>query len=423
MTMLRRPRAWILATAALALMQTLASAQTLDYFSMWNQGEPQQQVLQQIIDDFEEETGATVNVSWSGREVLTRARPRLLMGNPPDLVDQSFSELTGVLLARDELAVPLDDLLQGEGPEGQDTFISLFDETFMEPWRTNDHHYFVPYEFITSGFFYNKTIFEEYGIEEPETWDELMQVAATLQENGVTPFQQDMGNYVNYWYYWAVMRTMGPGALLEAAQDPTGETWSEPGYLEAAEMIEQVASQGYFQEGYEGSAFPAAQSSWGQGNGAMLLVGSWIVNEIAPSAVESWDPGYFPFPGAGQGINSMEAYLIGFAIPQGSDQVDLAKEFIRFALQEEYQQMIVEDAINIAARTDVAYPESLEIVRPHVQNAESFNQYFDAVRGLTPEWYSTVLTPTATELLTGEITAEAFIESMREQTTELLARE
>ena len=34
---------------------------------------------------------------------------------------------------------------------------------------------------------YNKAIFEEYGLEPPETWDELLAVCETLQSNGVQP--------------------------------------------------------------------------------------------------------------------------------------------------------------------------------------------------------------------------------------------
>ncbi|MCY4631727.1 MAG: hypothetical protein OXE75_12715, partial [bacterium] len=44
------------------------------YFSMWNEGEPQQEVLAGIIDSFEADTGVEVDVLWGGREIMTSVR-------------------------------------------------------------------------------------------------------------------------------------------------------------------------------------------------------------------------------------------------------------------------------------------------------------------------------------------------------------
>ena len=35
--------------------------------------------------------------------------------------------------------------------------------------------------------YYNKAIFDKYGLEVPTTYDEYVQVCDTLKENGVTP--------------------------------------------------------------------------------------------------------------------------------------------------------------------------------------------------------------------------------------------
>lgn len=404
----------------LAIVSSLGRAQTVEYFSMWNQGEPQAQVLSQVFADFEAETGVRVEVTWSGRDVLTRVRPRLLRGDPPELVDQSHSELFGALLARDELATPLNDLLEGPGPEDQATFSEIFDQGLLDLYKRDDNYYFVPYEYITSGFFYNRAMFEENNVSAPQTWDELMAAAAQLKGNGVVPFMQD--NVVennNYWYYYAVVRTAGPGALLEAASDPTGAVWDRPEYLEAAQMIEQASTAGesYFQDGYEGSTWPAAQNSWAQGTGAMSLNGSWVVSEVSSLAAEGFEAGYFPFPQVGEnGPDTMEAYLIGFALLQGSSDPEPAKDLIRFALREEYQQMIVEVALNMAAREGLPYPEPIADIQPYVENADGFHVEYDGTQAQLPEWYARVFTPLSTQLLLGSITAENFIESIKQET-------
>ena len=414
------PRALVLVLLILGAFSSAAFASTITYFSMWNSGEPQAKVLKKVISDFEQQTGNTVKVTWSGRDVLTTIRPRLLTGNAPDLVDQSFSELYAALLAQQELATPLNGLLAGNAPDGSGTFASIFDSKLMSMWKTNGNEYFVPYEYITSGFFYNKTIFDKQGIQVPKTWDELMAASAKLKAAGIAPFEQDnTGDYNNYWYYWAVERTLGPGALLKAAQDKTGATWDDPGYLKAAQMVYEASPGGkdYFEKDMKGSTWPAAQTSWAQGNGAMILVGSWIVNEVAPSSVKSWVPGYFPFPVAESGgPSSMEAYLIGFAVPKGSKNPTVAEQFIRFALQKKYQDMISTDALNIAARSGVSYPKPIADIQPYVANATAFNIPYDKTQALLPQWYGPVFTPLSTKLMLGQVTPEEFISQLKSAT-------
>ena len=41
----------------------------LTYWSMWQNTEPQGQVLQEAVDAWEEETGATVNIERRGRDI------------------------------------------------------------------------------------------------------------------------------------------------------------------------------------------------------------------------------------------------------------------------------------------------------------------------------------------------------------------
>lgn len=408
-------------TFAACLVSGFALADTLRIYSMYNPGEPAGNILKQVAKDFESATGNKVDVTFAGRDVLTKARPLILQGNSPDLVYQSLSELNGALLAPGRPgAVPLDDLLSGPGPDGADMFIDVFPTNILEMWKQDGHYYMIPEQLITSGFFYNKSKFDEAGVEPPHTWDELMAVAEKLKNAGIAPFMQDdIGEYLNFWTYWAVDRVVGKGALLKAAQDKTGATWDEPGYLQAAEMVHEVSKAGkdYFQQGYTGSTWPAAQTAWAQGEGAMILVGSWIVNEVGKSAAPSWEPGFFPFPVvSADGPDSVEARMNGWAIPAGAKNPDLAKEFLKFDLQKKYQEMQATDAHITAARKDVPYPDGLADMKPVVANASSFNMVFDGTQAFLPDWYSTVFQSINQKLVEGQISAQEFIDQIKQGT-------
>lgn len=401
-----------------------AASKTLEYYALWNPGEDHQKVMAEIIADFEKANpGVTVKVTWAGREVLTKVRSRLLMGNPPDLIDQDFNELSGALLADSELALPLNDLLNSKGPEGQAKFADIFFSNALHLYDQGGKTYFIPYEFITSGFYYDKNLFKKYSLSVPKTWDELMALSEKLKAKGIAPFAQDgtVNIYNAYWYYWLVNRELGPGALLQAARDKTGKAWDNPGFLSAANKQYSISKKDkkYFQDGYEGSQWPAAQIGWARGDGAMILCGTWIPNETGKARPSSFDVGFFPFPAISGGkgsITDVEAYLIGFAIPKKAKNPELAKEFIKFALQKKYQARVVEVTQNMAARKDSPYPSVLSDVKPVLESATKFHLMYDGTMAKEPEWFNTVFVPLNNQLLYGDITPEQFIKSIKQQT-------
>ncbi len=71
---------------------TLASAQStrIVYFSMFSEGEPLQQVLQKVTDDFmAENPDIQVEIIWAGRQNLTQLQSVLAAGEQVDIVDHS----------------------------------------------------------------------------------------------------------------------------------------------------------------------------------------------------------------------------------------------------------------------------------------------------------------------------------------------
>ncbi len=76
-----------------------------------------------------------------------------------------------------------------EGEPGSDTWLNQFYEVPTQSKRCPDGKlYVVPYDLVTTFFFYNQNIFDEAGVEAPTTWGEWMEALATLQDFGVIPY-------------------------------------------------------------------------------------------------------------------------------------------------------------------------------------------------------------------------------------------
>jgi raffinose/stachyose/melibiose transport system substrate-binding protein len=89
----------------------------------------------------------------------------------------------------------------------------LFDEGFLEPladlpglaenfspeaqgpWATDDGApYGLPMIAVSHGIYYNQDIFTELGLAVPQTWEELLAAAQTIQDAGYTPFANASGD-------------------------------------------------------------------------------------------------------------------------------------------------------------------------------------------------------------------------------------
>lgn len=416
------------APAANNVAPAAEAAGTIRYSSMWTESEPQAIWLAEIFTEFEKETGIHVEASWVGRDILTQMITQLGSDNCPDLIDQDVCELSGALLTENEqLIVPIDDVLNGAGPEGQATLKSIFNEDILKMYEFNGANYFLPYNFITSGFFYNKGLFEQVGVKAPSTWAEFMDVAAKFDAAGIPLCAQDNENMYNlYWLYWAVERVLGPGALLKACQDTTGEVWKEAGYLKAAAVVEEAAKGKVFEPNYAGSLWPASQSDLALGNEGAILNGSWIPVELSSMTDDDFQWGYFPFPavegGYAAGTKQMEGYIIGMSIPANAKNADLAKQLMVYMSKQEFAQKLSDDALCMHCRTDVTLPAVLADVGPYLEGATEWNPTYDMVAAKASQYVADVLYAHSNQLLHGEVTAEEFITNISAATAAFYAK-
>jgi len=392
-----------------------------DYLCYWDKGHVNDQYIRSIIAEFEAETGIKVNITNPGRDVLNKIRPAILEGNPPDLFDGHGIEMWPALI-KDELLMSTEDLFTGPTYDNSGTMEDQFFEGIDQSWAVNGVRYFVPYNAHTSGIWYNKALFQEKGFDVPTNWDDLITISNQLIADGMTPFTEDNVDFYNaYYYYWFSNRISGPGVFYDAAMDPTGEGWDNPELLEAAQWVEKLAKGGYFIDGWEGYVWPAGQIDFVQAKAAMLLCGSWVVNETFDKVAEGFEFGHFPFPlvSGGKGsLTDVEFTTLGWGIPGDAENSELAKEFIRFALQPKYQVKWF-DTYYYPAITGLGdqAPEDIKDVVELMESAESTHEMYDGLQA-EAEWWTTVFLPLDDKLIFGNITAEEFIESVKAGTIE-----
>lgn len=415
-----------LLAASMVLSQTVPvlaadEQKVVNYWSFMNEGEPIQMWMQTFIDDYEEETGNKVNVVWCGREVLTKVQTRL--SSPvdedfPDIVDDGSGSLM-ILQNKEGLFAPIDEYLAEPNDYTEsEKWSDLYIESALSVGKAEDGNtYLVPRESYINAFFYNKKIFADLGIEVPTTWEELMAAAAKIKEAGIAPFSMD-GNFDRnnaWWFTRLAEHTVGIDVLREACEGKTAYA-DNPGFLTAAQCLQEIVDKEYFQDHYEGSVWPASQIEWVQSHIAMIPCGTWLVAEMSESTPEDFDMGIFAWPAIeGEAVpNAEEAWGNYWAIMKDAPHKDAAVDFLKFTAQKEYDDAMTELGAP-SAQVDGQPIKELADQGTILQNGTVVSGSFGDL-SVYEQYFNNVYNKVITEMMLGDLTAEECIAKLDAET-------
>jgi len=169
-----------------------------------------------------------------------------------------------------------------------------FGDVAKSAWITDDGKdaFCVPMASVIHGFFYNKDMFDKYGIKEPATRDEFFAALKTLKDNGETPLV--MGT-ADQWES-ATMGFQNIGPVYWKGEEGrksliagTGK-YTDAAYIQTWTDLKEWAP--YLPEGYQAVKYPDAQSLFTLGKGAIYPTGSWEISQFEKDA--TFKLGIFP---------------------------------------------------------------------------------------------------------------------------------
>ena len=150
--------------------------------------------------------------------------------------------------------------------------------------------------------FYNKTIFEEVGIEVPQTIDELEAACDKLLQAGYVPFSLANGSKWtgSMYYMYLVARHSGNDEFNAAYAQENGGSFTSEAFIWAGEKIQDWVEKGYFNEGFNSLVTDNGEDRalLYDNTCAMMLHGSWQERSIMADSQEWADAnlGVFRFP-------------------------------------------------------------------------------------------------------------------------------
>lgn len=207
----------------------------------------------------------------------------------------------------------------------------------------------MPYQYNIEGIFYNKQIFADNGIEEPQTWDDLVDDAAKLQKAGVVPMTEAGANG---WPLTRILglyiyRNVGPDAMVAIQKGDAKLT--DPEYVAGAQALQDFAEAGYFGEGFSTRDGDTSSNMFLTGQAAMTYDGTWLlsaINDPERNQIGGENVGFMPFPAVDGGKGSIDQYPANAGAPMivNAQQFGPKVQDWISCIAENYGQQALQDA-------------------------------------------------------------------------------
>jgi raffinose/stachyose/melibiose transport system substrate-binding protein len=382
-------------------------------------GTPGLDLLQGLADGMEKDySGSDVTLTFANTEARPAIEQRWRAGNPLD-VDYGMFDGTDPELkvwADDGALLNLKPYLEQKDPDTGKPWLDAFSPTirkFMEN-PGDGGIYGVPSELSLHVLFYNAKIFTDLGIAPPATWDDMTSAVDELKAGGVDPIAITglFEPYMGMWSDHLWLRTVGYDKARQVLSEGKGHITDDPGFLDGLEKLQALRDQGAFLKGFEGTDFTVAQTQFFQGKAGMILMGSWLVSEMAGVIPKDFKLGVVAFPTVPGGKGDQGAVMAALqqvSIAAESKNIPLSLEWVRRLTSVDFQTKRANEIGEVSAVAAVPSPPGVPGIDKVISGAKSLNP---RDFGLTVSPAKDVVYPEIAKLLFGKQDAKATLDAL-----------
>jgi len=239
----------------------------------------------------------------------------------------------------------------------EQSFVNQYSAASLTPYSVNGLIYATPLQSWFEGIFYNKRIFEQYGLSPPHTFDEFIELHKQLTKVGIKPqtmgaqsweplMKQSIGMVGNDFY------SMKENASFDLEFDATRETLKE-NWLPAVTEWSRLITEGCLTPDMLNYSYEQAMDEFANEQAAMWESGPWSVGAILQKNPDI-QLGMFPIPGTKEGTG----WLIGgpgsaLAVNKNSRHIDAVLKVLAVTATPEAQAALLADSEGMSSVVDV----------------------------------------------------------------------
>lgn len=297
----------------------------------------------------------------SPNEAMTILKTRFIREDYPDIIgiggDSNYSNFLDA-----DLFLDISELEELE--QVKKSYLQMDKELEFVP---QEGAYALPYAANAAGVLYNKEMFQKYGWEIPETWEEFMTLCNEIQSCGIQPL------YFGFKDTWTCLAPWNALAVGLADSDICSqvnreETTFKEAYRETAEKIKALLL--YAEENPYAYSYNDACTAFARGESAMYPIGSYAIPQIK-SVNPDMKIDSFVFPANdSEKENVLNSGIdLQFCVMKNTEQKEAVYEVLRFLYEDEVIQIYLEDQGGIACKEgDFSIPSELTGMREYIRN-------------------------------------------------------
>lgn len=273
--------------------------------------------------------------------------------------------------------------------------------------------YTVPDVVELSGYWYNKEIFRQAGIEKnPETWEEFWAMCQQLQnwseqeQNQVVPVVMEAGQAA---FAFTGARIAGEGREGLKMLEKKPENFQHPAIEAALKDLIRIYE-------YSGNMSTSlnendALDAFNKGKAAMYFNGAWA-NVMISSKIPA---GFSNYP---EGV-CLETITSGYVLSntQGEKKTEAAIRFLKYILSEEVQRRILRETKQVPVNQNISYLDFKEELPLLIEAVETSKKAEIKVQSLRSAWGAEIvdwMQEHIGSLLDGSVTVEEYLQLLNQ---------
>jgi raffinose/stachyose/melibiose transport system substrate-binding protein len=168
------------------------------------------------------------------------------------------------------------------------------DSKLLQGYQEGGKQFGLPYQALVTGLWYNKALFEQYGVKIPETYEELLAAAKVFKSHNVVTVAKGAKDAFSTWAFLGMLTRYG---YFDKIDNITAgkDKFNNPDFLKFYKKIDELRTAGAFPENVSTLSYFQAVEMFTAGKAAMLDAGVWETKKLESSPIAknvgfSWGP-------------------------------------------------------------------------------------------------------------------------------------
>ena len=225
-----------------------------------------------------------------------------------------------------------------------------FPESTISNFSAGDAIYGVPYQGLLTGLWVNSKILSDNGLEQPTTFEDLVQVAKALSAKGITTISNGANqSSFSVWSFLTDLNRFGFEDKVDGLLDGS-EKYDNPDFLSLYEHIAKLRDAGAFASNVSTQTYQQAVDQFTSGKAAMLDAGVWASSAIQESSIAG-NVGFWKGPEFTDGVGEQNVitnvasapFAVSTKVADDKAKLAAVKKFLAFYYSDDAQQILVDN--------------------------------------------------------------------------------